>query len=245
MLPEVALQPFVLISAAVGAVLTFYFSEQTKTRDRAEERSQPFFKLQLALYAEASRVAASIASIRTTNPDYAKDATYKAAVTRFWELYWGELSLVESTPTDEDKYADCMSVERLMAKICTSYVSPDNKSLCQTRDSSKQPEPVDLAITLAHHIASEVKNSWLKDRVEAGKACIRQASVPADAVANSAADYCRQLKDAFTNTKVGPKPEVSAAIAECDRGDYASAVPVLEKAVTDANGRLPLRPAPK
>ncbi|KQZ66209.1 MULTISPECIES: hypothetical protein [unclassified Lysobacter] len=53
---------------------------------RRIEATRPFLEKQLELYAEAARVCARIAS--------AHDGA--DAVARFWELYWGELALVEN-----------------------------------------------------------------------------------------------------------------------------------------------------
>lgn len=52
---------------------------------RRVESTRPFLERQLALYSEAARVCAQIAS--SPRPE---------AVARFWELYWGELALVEN-----------------------------------------------------------------------------------------------------------------------------------------------------
>lgn len=53
---------------------------------RRIEATRPFLEKQLELYAEAARVCARIASAERDND----------AIARFWELYWGELALVEN-----------------------------------------------------------------------------------------------------------------------------------------------------
>lgn len=53
---------------------------------RRVEATRPFLERQLELYSEAARVCAQLASA----PDNAQ------ASGRFWELYWGELALVEN-----------------------------------------------------------------------------------------------------------------------------------------------------
>lgn len=52
---------------------------------RKVEATRPFLEKQLILYSEAARVCAQIASTSDSK-----------AIVRFWELYWGELALVEN-----------------------------------------------------------------------------------------------------------------------------------------------------
>src|SRR5258708_35013444 len=96
-----ALQPFFLTLSAIGAAGTFLVSEIHKSEDRtkealdrAEARSLPFYQKQLDIFAEAARVSARLATTPETDPNY------PAAIGRFWELYWGDLSMVE-TPAVE------------------------------------------------------------------------------------------------------------------------------------------------
>jgi hypothetical protein len=60
---------------------------------RRIEATKPFLERQLKLYTEASQVVAIIAT--TSN-----NAARSKAVNRFWELYWGELALVENTEVE-------------------------------------------------------------------------------------------------------------------------------------------------
>jgi hypothetical protein len=83
----------------VGSVVAFGWTIvhylDTVNRDKDKElstkritASKPFLDLQLKLYAEATQTASYIAN----NPD---SAERKQRITRFLELYWGELALVE------------------------------------------------------------------------------------------------------------------------------------------------------
>lgn len=64
-------------------------TEATRYADtRRIEATKPFLERQLRLYTEATKSAATIATA-AEGPDRAK------ATKRFWELYWGELALVE------------------------------------------------------------------------------------------------------------------------------------------------------
>jgi hypothetical protein len=66
---------------------------QTARKDaetrRIESRKQ-FLTRQLALYTEATQTAAKLVTAAPNSPGFTQ------AKTRFWELYWGELSMVES-----------------------------------------------------------------------------------------------------------------------------------------------------
>lgn len=62
---------------------------QRLAESRRVEATKPFLERQLKLYTEASQVASIIA----TSDDKAE---VKKATKRFWELYWGELALVEN-----------------------------------------------------------------------------------------------------------------------------------------------------
>jgi len=82
--------------SVVGAVAAFFWgiwvwwdNNEKSANTRRIEATQPFLKAQLALYTEATQTAAKIA----TSKDPVEVDT---ATKRFWELYWGELALVEN-----------------------------------------------------------------------------------------------------------------------------------------------------
>jgi hypothetical protein len=52
------------------------------------ESRKPFLERQLALYFEATKIAAQLSTA-------SRGAPWNSARQRFWELYWGELGLVE------------------------------------------------------------------------------------------------------------------------------------------------------
>ena len=97
-------ETFKVLIAVVGASVSFcwgFWTWRIARRDKLEaerregerlsearriEATRPFLEKQLDLYAEAARVCVRIAS--------AHDGA--GAVARFWELYWGELALVEN-----------------------------------------------------------------------------------------------------------------------------------------------------
>ncbi len=76
-----ALPGIPIILSAIWAIFSYIDTQR-------RESQKPFLDQQFKLYTEATTVAAKIA-IR--GPDRTRNE-----VQRFWELYWGELSMVES-----------------------------------------------------------------------------------------------------------------------------------------------------
>lgn len=78
---------FIGLSAAIAAAWTVFAYSFSTLR----EAQKPYFAKQLELCFEASRVAANIATTRSTD-------TFEEARERFWSLYYGELRLIEGNP---------------------------------------------------------------------------------------------------------------------------------------------------
>jgi hypothetical protein len=79
-----------------GAIATFSWGvwvwraeRQHTAETRRVEATRPFLDRQLTLYTEATQVASLLS---TSSPS----AERARATQRFWQLYWGELALVES-----------------------------------------------------------------------------------------------------------------------------------------------------
>jgi hypothetical protein len=109
-----------------------------EAENRRIEATKPFLDRQLELYTEASQVTAKIA----TSEDLGEVATAKK---RFWELYWGELALVE----DND-------VATAMVNFSKAMAPPDNKTV----------DPVALrqaSLSLAGTIRDSLAKSWNTD----------------------------------------------------------------------------------
>lgn len=66
--------------------------------NRRIEATKPFLERQLRLYTEASEVAACIAAGPNVIIDHTEIQTAKK---RFWQLYYGELALVENVEVEE------------------------------------------------------------------------------------------------------------------------------------------------
>jgi hypothetical protein len=79
----------VAIAGVIGSAVTFAYSAWTDVETRRRNARAPFLERQLATYLEATRVASKLA---TNNRG---SQIFVANERRFWELYWGELSLVE------------------------------------------------------------------------------------------------------------------------------------------------------
>jgi hypothetical protein len=80
----------VLIAVAgfVWGVYQYFDAREREFETARVEATRPFLERQLKLYTEASQTAAVLAT--------SKNETERGkAEKRFWELYWGELALVE------------------------------------------------------------------------------------------------------------------------------------------------------
>ncbi len=108
---------------------------ETEAKRLAESRrleaTKPFLERQLKLYTEASQVAAKI--VTSTNVKEVADANK-----RFWELYWGELALVEN-----------QDVEAAMVAL--------GKAI---KDSAPQQQLQHLSLKLAHACRRSLDKSW-------------------------------------------------------------------------------------
>lgn len=98
---------------------------------RKIEATKPFLERQLKLYTEVSQVAATL----STSADSGERGK---ATKRFWELYWGELALVENR-----------EVEAAMVEL--------GKALGR---GASQSELQQLSLRLAHSCRASLDRSW-------------------------------------------------------------------------------------
>ncbi|HXD95926.1 MAG TPA: hypothetical protein VN646_05265 [Candidatus Acidoferrum sp.] len=75
-------------------VVNYLATVRRDVETRNLEARKQYLTRQLDLYTEATRSAAKIATAKPGSPDHAK------ALARFWELYWGELSMVENSAVE-------------------------------------------------------------------------------------------------------------------------------------------------
>jgi hypothetical protein len=105
------------------------------------EARKQYLTRQLELYTEATRAAAKLATSQQDSPEFA------AAQQRFWELYWGELSMVENA-----------EVETAMKRMGNCLHGD-----CRGCSGRTEPTPDDLArcsLNLAHACRRSLADSW-------------------------------------------------------------------------------------
>lgn len=75
-----------------------FLETQRLADNRRIEATKPFLERQLKLYTEASEVAARIA---TGTSGVIDEFEIRKAIARFWQLYYGELALVENMEVED------------------------------------------------------------------------------------------------------------------------------------------------
>jgi hypothetical protein len=123
------------IVAVVGAAWTLYRYIVTR---RIEVR-QPFLNKQLELYFKAASVVGNFAKIKPNTEEWKKNES------DFWELYWSELSIVESN-----------QVEKAMINVGEALKSYKADPI----NDKKKEELNDRIYELAHAIRDSIKQGW-------------------------------------------------------------------------------------
>lgn len=118
-------------STLLGVSWQWRQAHMARSQSALVEARQPFLTRQLELYGEAAKVAARIA---TTDDE----KELGEATTRFWQLYWGELALVE----DRDVEAAMVAFGEAM------------------KTSAKKAQQQSLSLDLAHAIRRSLDRSW-------------------------------------------------------------------------------------
>ena len=121
----------VAVGGLIWGITSFLITSRVQSETRQLEARKPFLERQLTLYTEVTQNAAILA----TSNDL--DAIEQARQ-RFWELYWGELSMVENR-----------GVEYAMVKF----------GQCLNEGCS-QEELRPLALDLAHACRESLAASW-------------------------------------------------------------------------------------
>jgi hypothetical protein len=122
---------FVAVGSLLWGVTSFLITSRIQAETRQLEARKPFLERQLTLYTKATQNAAILAT--SSDPD-----ANEAARQIFWELYWGELSMVENR-----------GVESAMVAF----------GKCLNKGCS-QPELQPLALNLAHACRDSLAESW-------------------------------------------------------------------------------------
>ena len=125
------------LGSILWAIHQYTDSIQSSNRAKVLEIKKSFLERQLNLYTEATLTASKLATNETPEEF---DRHYK----RFWELYWGELALVES----KDVEGAMVSLGKELKKS-----KPDKEKL-QT-----------LSLNLAHACRLSIHQSWKIDEI--------------------------------------------------------------------------------
>ena len=129
---------FVAVGGLLWGITSFLITSRIQAETRQLESRKPFLERQLRLYEEATKNASILATSSDVN-------AIEPARQRFWELYWGELAMVENGGLNAKeggvesamvKFGDCMN------KGCTQ--------------AALQP----LALRLAHACRDSLAVSW-------------------------------------------------------------------------------------
>ncbi len=127
---------FVYIEQQRSAQEQAAHAAESAARTRLLEAQQPFLTRQLDLYFETSEVLGRLVMLTPGTPEFDE------AESRFWALYWSELSMVESS-----------GVERAM-KACGDALT------AYLRDPARKSAFQSSVYVVAHAIRDAIKESW-------------------------------------------------------------------------------------
>ncbi len=125
------LTPLAAVVTALVGVVQWRAAKMAATEQAQFESRRPFLTRQLELYGEAAGIAARLA----TSTDAAARAGYEE---RFWQLYWGELALVEDA-----------QVEAAMVELGAAL---------KTGAAPERLQP--LSLGLAHAVRRSLDRAW-------------------------------------------------------------------------------------
>jgi hypothetical protein len=124
---------------------------EQENRARIFEAQKPFAERQLNTFLEAGKVAGYLAVYDKSKPGWAGTQEWKENITRFYQLFWTDLSIVED---DTTKHA----MERFSKQLQIVVKNPDN--------SEEAIKLNDYSYKLATHIRASIQNTW---RIDLGK----------------------------------------------------------------------------
>src|ERR1041384_3506291 len=136
---------WVSVLVAVGGLLwgvtSFLITSRIQAETRQLEARKPFLERPLTLYTQATQNAAILAT--SSDPDAIEQARQ-----RFWELYWGELAMVENGGLNTKEGG----VESTMVVF--------GQCLNKLNKGCSQAELQPLALRLAHACRDSLAVSW-------------------------------------------------------------------------------------
>lgn len=130
-LAKVVVAAIAAMSTLLGVAWQWRQAQVARFNSAEFEARQPFLTRQLELYSEAAKVVVKIATSRD-------EGERETLEDRFWELYWGELALVE----DRD-------VEAAMVAFGEALKSDEPQGRLQS-----------LSLDLARAIRTSLDRSW-------------------------------------------------------------------------------------
>lgn len=131
-----AVGPLLVLAGLIFGVIQFQATAKLDREAAQRDAKKPFYEQQLALYLEATDVTSKISA------PFSEDDK-RAAVLRFWQLYWGQLALVESP------------------EVASAMVSFKNVLVDTTlTDEERATLLRDKTISLAHKCRNSLKESW-------------------------------------------------------------------------------------
>ena len=149
---QACLPVLTVVVGALWALYTYLDHQKEVTREAARQEKQqttarlleaqrPFLEKQLALYFEAAQVAGKLVTLKPGNAEWDNNEN------RFWQLYWSELSMVESPAVE-------VAMVKVGERLSNYKNSPNNKEPTQALDGS--------VYDLAHAIRDGIQAAWIK-----------------------------------------------------------------------------------
>lgn len=120
-------------------VAGFAWGVSSSLQSQAIAARRPFLDLQLKLYQEATKTTSILASSADPNG-------LRSARARFWQLYWGELAMVENGGL----HTENGGVEGAMARFGRQLL----------KDPQDQAALQELSLELAHVCRDSLAESW-------------------------------------------------------------------------------------
>ena len=145
----------VLVAIAGGLWALFTYIDHADDARRSEERTRlvevqrPYLEKQTALYFEAAQVAGQIATADGSGPEW------EGARKRFWQLYWSELSMVESHQVEIAMGELGKSLKSYDAAVALAASAAKDAEVAKAHSGLQRD-----ALELAHAIRNSIWDSW-------------------------------------------------------------------------------------
>ena len=115
---------------------------------RLVEAQKPFTYIQLQLFMEAGKVAGQLATFDKTGEKWIDSGEWKGYYTRFYQLFYTELSIVEDQEIKE-------AMEKFASQLEAVVKDPHNVN--------KNEDLKQVAYQLARHIRASIEKTWVID----------------------------------------------------------------------------------